>query len=957
MTDILERSLKKAFIDQRVEGSIYDPKIIINDVETKQYMLNVLQDELNSCQEFFFSVAFLTQDGLAALKTQLSDLHRQKITGKILTSIYLAFNQPAVFEDLLNIPNIEVRISKKQGFHSKGYLFKQTGYHSFIIGSSNLTMSALKINYEWNVRLTSYNHGKMIQDIQKHMEKEWQEAELLTPEWILNYKNFYQPTTFFKEMTMVNEHSLIDKDVPYIVPNKMQKIALANLAELRESGAGKGLVISATGTGKTFLSAFDVLQVKPKRVLFVVHREQILNKAKSDYQKILGGLDKDYGILSGNKKEIDAKYLFATIQTISKEQILAQFPKDHFDYILIDEVHKAGAKSYHRVLDYFKPSFLLGMTATPERTDGFNIFELFDYNIAYEIRLQEALEEEMLCPFHYFGVTDYERNGELISEATDLKYLVDEERVTYLLEKLTYYGCSGNSPKGLIFCSRKQEAQTLSGIFNQKGRPSSYLSGDHSLEERENEVERLEKGEINYIFTVDIFNEGIDIPKVNQVVMLRNTQSSIIFIQQLGRGLRKDHSKEFVTVIDFIGNYKNNYMIPMALSGDTSRDKNNLRKDTFDANFISGISSVNFEKIAKQQIFTSINKVAMDSMSELRKSFDLLSNRLGRVPYLKDFQEQQTLDPLLIANKKATYYGFLENIKKNEATLTKTATIFLMIATREFLQGMRKQELILLQNMMNDLDRSWSLENIKQLFEQESLLVSDEIIRSVLNTLDLSFYTGSLAKAYKKQAFIEKIENKVTLSPLFKKEMNHAYFIKLMEDILDTGKMKSASYVPTELLTRYQKYKRKDVLRLLNWQQQMVDQNIGGYTTSNGEFVIFVTLKKGENFSGAQMAYEDELLDTSTMKWFTKAPRSLNSPEVKKLMHPKDWTIRVFAKKSDNEGTEFYYLGDVKPVEETIIELEKPTQDGGKKKVVEMLLKFSEPIDLNLYRYLEAGQD
>lgn len=196
------------------------------------------------------------------------------------------------------------------------------------------------------------------------------------------------------------------------------------------------------------------------------------------------------------------------------------------------------------------------MTATPERTDGFNIFELFDYNIAYEIRLQEALEEEMLCPFHYFGVTDYERNGELISEATDLKYLVDEERVTYLLEKLTYYGCSGNSPKGLIFCSRKQEAQTLSGIFNQKGRPSSYLSGDHSLEERENEVERLEKGEINYIFTVDIFNEGIDIPKVNQVVMLRNTQSSIIFIQQLGRGLRKDHSKEFVTVIDFIGNYK-----------------------------------------------------------------------------------------------------------------------------------------------------------------------------------------------------------------------------------------------------------------------------------------------------------------------------------------------------------------------------------------------------------------
>lgn len=957
LTDILERSLKKAFIDQKFEGSIYDPKIIINDTQTKQYMLNVLHDELNTCEEFFFSVAFLTQDGLAALKTQLADLHRQKISGKIITSIYLAFNQPAVFEDLLNIPNIEVRISKKSGFHSKGYLFKQAGYHSFIIGSSNLTMSALKINYEWNVRLTSYDHGKMIQDIQKHMEKEWREAELLTPEWISNYKNFYQPTTFFKEMSTINDQPLIENEASYILPNKMQVVALSSLQELRLGGEKKGLVISATGTGKTFLSAFDVLQAKPKRVLFVVHREQILNKAKSDYQKILGGQDKDYGILSGNKKEIHAKYLFATIQTISKNHILDQFPKDHFDYILIDEVHKAGANSYHHVLDYFKPSFLLGMTATPERTDGFNIFELFDYNIAYEIRLQEALEAEMLCPFHYFGVTDYERNGELISEATDLKYLVHEERVTYLLEKLTYYGCSGNSPKGLIFCSRKQEAETLSELFNKRGRASSYLSGDHSLDERENEVERLEKGEINYIFTVDIFNEGIDIPKVNQVVMLRNTQSSIIFIQQLGRGLRKDSSKEFVTVIDFIGNYKNNYMIPMALSGDTSRDKNNLRKDTFDTNFISGISSVNFEKIAKQQIFTSINKVALDSINELRKNFELLSNRLGRVPYLQDFEEQQTLDPLLIANKKTTYYGFLETIKKHEATITQNASIFLMIATREFLPGMRMQEIVLLQAMMSNLEKVWSLEEIKKLFEQEALVATDEIIESVLNTLDLSFYTGSLGKAYDKKTFIERTADEIVLSLLFKKEMSNPYFIRLMEDVLLTGTLKSANYNLTEPLTRYQKYKRKDVLRLLNWQQQLVDQNIGGYTASNGEFVIFVTLKKGENFSGSQMAYEDELVDTSTMKWFTKAPRSLNSPEVKKLMHPEDWKVRVFAKKSDNEGTEFYYLGEVKPIKETIIELEKPTQDGGKKKVVEMLLKFSEPIDLNLYRYLEAGQD
>lgn len=957
MTDILERSLKKAFIDQTYEGSLYDPQIIINDTKNKQYMLNVLQNELDTCEEFFFSVAFLTQDGLAALKTQLADLHMRGIKGKILTSVYLAFNQPAVFEDLMKIPNVEVRISKKHGFHSKGYLFKQSGYHSFIIGSSNLTMSALKTNYEWNVRLTSYDHGQMIQDIQLHMEQEWQAAQVLTSEWIHNYQQAYQPMTYYRKMSNIQEHSLTDDATPYIVPNVMQKAALLSLQELRDTGAKKGLVISATGTGKTYLSAFDVLQAKPKRVLFIVHREQILNKAKSDFQKILGGNCDDYGILSGTKKETDATYLFATIQTISKDPIMQQFAKEHFDYILIDEVHKAGAPSYHRVIDYFQPNFLLGMTATPERTDGFNIFELFDYNIAYEIRLQEALEEDMLSPFHYFGVTDYEKNGELISEATDLKYLIEEERVTYLLEKLHYYGCSGNIPKGLVFCSRKEEAKTLSTLFQQKGHPSSYLTGEHSLEERERQVERLEDGEIEYIFTVDIFNEGIDIPKINQVVMLRNTQSSIIFVQQLGRGLRKDPSKEFVTVIDFIGNYKNNYMIPMALSGDVSRDKNNLRKDTFDTNFISGISSINFEKIAKQQIFSSINQASMDSMSELRKSFQLLYNRLGRVPYLQDFEEQHTIDPLLIANKKVSYYDFLVNIKQNEGTLSETENRFLMIASRELLPGKRKQELILLEQMMNEPAKSISLEEIQQLFEEHEILSDSETVDSVLNTLDLNFYTGAIAKNYQKQAFIERVENQVALSPLFKQAVSNDYFVHLMTDILETGLMKSKDYSSNEPLTRYQKYKRKDVLRLLNWDKQMVDQNVGGYTSSKNEFVIFITLKKGENFSGAQMAYEDELLDYSTMKWFTKSPRTMNSPEVQKLLQPEDWNIRVFAKKSDNEGTAFYYLGEVKPVKESIIELEKPNQNGDKKKVVEMFLKFSEPIDVNLYRYLEAGQE
>ena len=950
MTDMLERSLKKAFIDQKLQGSHYDPYLIINDVEKKEFMLNVLHEELSTCTDFFFSVAFVTQDGLAALKAQLADLHKKGIRGRILTSVYLAFNKPDVFSDLLKVPNVDVRISKKNGFHSKGYLFTHTTHHSFIIGSSNLTMSALKINYEWNVKLTSHDHGQMIRDIHDHMEEEWQQAEVLTLKWIEDYQKNYEPKVELTDGT-------ISEEAPqYIRPNAMQKQALRNLRGLRTRGAEKGLVISATGTGKTFLSAFDVSQFSPDRVLFVVHRGQILNKAKEDYKKILGGPDLDYGVLSGEHKDLGAKYLFATIQTLSKESVYSQFAKDHFDYILIDEVHKAGAVSYHKVIDHFSPKFLLGMTATPERTDGFNIFELFDYNIAYEIRLQEALEEDMLCPFHYFGVTDFEKDGELISEETDFSQLVEADRVTYLLDKLSYYGSSRNKPKGLIFCSRKKEAKVLAERFNANGIASTYLSGEDSLKTREDEVSRLEKGEISYIFTVDIFNEGIDIPKINQVVMLRNTQSSIIFIQQLGRGLRKHPSKDYVTVVDFIGNYKNNYLIPMALSGDVSRNKNKVRKDTYDTDFVTGVSSINFEEIARKQIFESINKAKMDAMQELRKAFNLLYNRLGRVPYLKDFKEQQVLDPVLLSDKKKSYYGFLESMKETEEVLSEKQQKYLMIASRELLPGLRSHELMLMDKLIRRHREGnkarVSFVGLEDWFKEKGLISSEKTVQSVLNTLDLSFFTGMTRKTYGEHPFVVKKDDAVKLSKSFKKALSNRYFYKLFMDIIETGLLNTKDFDSKTHLTRYQKYKRKDVLKLLNWEEQMVDQNIGGYTAKDGEFVIFVTLEKGEAFSGALMAYEDELLDASTMKWFTKSPRTLKSPEVKKLKEPSNWTYRLFAKKSDDEGSDFYYLGEVSPVQDTIEEIKKMTQKGKKKSVVTMDLKLKQPIENSLYRYL-----
>lgn len=465
--EFIENAINKAFINHELAASqLYQHRLIINDQKRQLFVQKSLQDELDTCTDFFISVAFVTQAGLCFLKTHFADLAKKGIRGRLITSNYLAFNNPDVFRSLLEIKNIDVRILEQEGFHIKGYLFKQADYHSMIIGSSNLTANALKKNIEWNVRLTSLENGELLIDAKRELEKMWHDATTLTAQWVDDYSKVWSATSKEIVQTKVEEDQAV---YSIIRPNSMQQVALENLTKLRDEGKRKGLVISATGTGKTYLSAFDVRNAEPTKMLFIVHREQILKSARDTFKKVLGGPDEDFGILSGNSKDISAKYLFATIQTISMQATLDSFLPDAFDYILIDEVHKAGASSYHEVINHFKPNFLLGMTATPERTDDFNIFELFDYNIAYEIRLQEALEEDLLCPFHYFGVTDYENNGAVIEEGTRFNNLVAEDRVKFIIEKIKYYGVSQHKIKGLVFCSSKEEASTLSDMFNIRG--------------------------------------------------------------------------------------------------------------------------------------------------------------------------------------------------------------------------------------------------------------------------------------------------------------------------------------------------------------------------------------------------------------------------------------------------------------------------------------------------------
>ena len=391
----------------------------------------------------------------------------------------------------------------------------------------------------------------------------------------------------------------------------MQIAALNALKSIRNENKNKALLISATGTGKTYLSAFDVKAFNPKRMLFVVHRENIAQNAMMSFQKIIN--NHSFGIFTGNKKETDADYIFSTIQTIHKQEYRKMFDPDDFDYIIIDEVHRAGANSYQELINYFKPKFMLGMSATPERSDDFDIYQMFDYNIAYEIRLQQAMEYDLLCPFHYYGITDLQVNGVSLEDKSDFNHLTSQSRVDHIIEQINNYGFSGDRVRGLVFCSRKDEAKELSNLFNQRGYKTVALTGEDDENKRRDAMDKLETDDsvdyLDYIFTVDIFNEGIDIPKVNQVIMLRPTESAIVFVQQLGRGLRKDHSKEYVVVIDFIGNYEKNFLIPIALSSNQSYNKDTLRRFVSEGSLlIPGASTINFDRISKKKIFESIDK-------------------------------------------------------------------------------------------------------------------------------------------------------------------------------------------------------------------------------------------------------------------------------------------------------------------------------------------------------------
>lgn len=964
----LKESLETGFVDKsHASNHLLQPEFLVNDGNGLK-VLTTIKEQLLGCDEFWFSVAFVTTSGLASLKQEFLELSSKSVKGKVLVSQYLNFTQPEALRQLLKLDNIELRIAVDSDFHAKGYLFSKNGLNNLIIGSSNFTANALTSNKEWNLKVSASENSHISTRAFEEFTHEFNNSTPVTVDFIDSYSEIYaNQKTLSDQLKTVQNKAISVK----IEPNKMQVEALSSLTSLRANSKAKALLISATGTGKTYLSAFDAYNCKPERLLFVVHRANIAKAAMETYKKIFGS-DKSFGLYSGDARELDKDFIFSTVQTISRDSHLLQFEKDTFDYIVIDETHRAIASSYQKILQYFNPKFLLGMTATPERTDGLDVFELFDHNLAYEIRLQKALEMKILSPFHYYGITDMSVDGEDIDDSSDFNILVSIERVRHILDKVALYGCDNGIVRGLVFCSNVKECITLSEEFNLQGFKSEALTGTNSEADRNKAIERLESTDkptkLDYIFSVDIFNEGIDIPSVNQVIMLRPTQSSIIFVQQLGRGLRKNKNKEFLTVIDFIGNYKNNFLVPIALYGDTSYNKDTLRKlMSSGSSLLPGTSTINFDCIAKERIYSAIDSTNLQTKKDLQRDYDLLKYKLGYSPMMIDFIEHGSRDPFAYAKYSKSFYGFAETCEDELKGKVQAKELkLLQLLSGEINNAKRVEESLILKSLLVDSCVNVALFK-EQVLNTYGYVINDDSVRSFVNNLNLNFVTEKINNKLKPvgQAngfnIVLLDEAEIKFHQDFIEYLSNETFKKFVIDSVDYCiQAHSHDFNKADCFGGfhlYRKYSRKDVFRILNWTENPVAQNVGGYIISKDKTncPIFVNYHKEDDISDTTK-YEDSFINEFEFLWMSKSKRKLDSPDVKAIREYRNGLrLPLFIKKSNDEGTEFYYMGDVTPQDDGFEQTVMSAGEGKPVSVVKVMFDMNIPVKHDMYKYLLAN--
>ena len=952
-------------------------ELIINEKAKFRNFFIYLKQELLNCKKFYFIVSFIKYSGIQLLISTLDELEKQGIQGEIITSVYLNITDSKALRKLLSYKNVKVKIynNSSESFHTKAYLFEKEKYHSVVIGSSNISQSALYSAEEWNVKLTDSSFFNIYRKSLNQFEKLWHsnEAIELTQDFIDEYEKYKKSinaqNTFDYRKTKIEQEN-------EFVPNSMQKRVLQKLKETRINDNKKGLVISATGTGKTYLAAMDIKQFfeiksnaknklfeindkKSKtsniKFLFIAHREELLENAINVFSKILKIDKNEFGRIYGGLKEIDKSIIFASIQSL--RNCYNEFKPSFFDYVIVDEFHHSMSDSYLKTLSYFNPKFLLGLTATPKRMDGKDILSLCDYNVVDEIGIKEALEEDLIVPFHYFGVNDYTINYDNIpykngkyNEKILLENLLLNTRTDYIVEKINKFGFDGDELSAVAFCQNIEHAFFMKEEFSKKGYKSAVITANTSSNERSEILEKFKNKKIEILCVVDILNEGIDIPTINLLLFLRPTMSSTIFIQQIGRGLRKAKNKDFVTIIDFIGNHKKDYLLINYFSSEVDNKDTLFTKKEKIINEIKNQFSnipkscyVELDRICQNRIIEKIEKINFSSKNILKEMYLDYKAEIGKseneILKVSDFDTNIELFQELSLKLGSFYNAQLQfedsEIKQNKISLLNSEEIEFLAYLEKKLTIVEPFTYLIVKYLINNdfinleiiVDEYKNYFNIKDNFQKEYVinrifteLVEDEILEknSTKNRL------FKISKKYNK-IFENKKENNdeinLKLIDLDNSQNTNYNFKNRLEDLLYLGlsefkKNNNLSIFNENILIPYKKYKRIELQILLDSKVPKGSWR-AGYANTDKDICLFATIDKTHIFQ-ENLKYDNSLFADDIIQWISQPKTSHNSSVGQMFIHHKEkgFKVHIFIRKyafmNGNKTNPFIYLGNAK---------------------------------------------